>query len=473
MALSHNSRIIGVAVLVFVYLTSSCEKQLEIELPIDRVTSDYVFQSNSTAAGVLTGIYYNLCISGVTSGSSGISVMTGLLSDELDLFPSSEGVLRTYYENALFRSNSVAPWSELYDIIYRTNVALEGISSSEKLSPNVKRQLLGEARFIRAFCYFYLVNIWGDVPLLLTSDYKENSVKPKSPSNDVYSSVIEDLQFAKEMLNDEYLNAADASSISEERTRANKYAAAALLARVYLYQKRWLDAQEQATFVIDHSTLYNLVELDKVFLKNSNEAIFQIQPLNAQIFNTEDARLFIMTSGSDQFAHPVFLSSSLIKVFSEDDLRKKSWIGVDSTGGVHYYPFKYKFYKIEDPNMEYVMILRLAEQYLIRAEARAELGQLSEGASDLNQVRKRAGLIEIVPSSKEILVDSIMKERQYELFTELGHRWFDLKRTDRLNNVMEEVAPLKGTVWRPYQALFPIPEQDITYNSNLKQNEGY
>ncbi len=98
-----------------------------------------------------------------------------------------------FYRNNL---NNQTPtfWSEIYKHVYTVNVALEGLSKSSTLTPAVKQQLMGEAKFLRAFFYFYLVNLYGDVPLVLTSDYKANSQLARTPGNLIYQQIIADLK---------------------------------------------------------------------------------------------------------------------------------------------------------------------------------------------------------------------------------------------------------------------------------------
>jgi hypothetical protein len=119
------------------------------------------------------------------------------------------------------------------------------------------------------------------------------------------------------------------------------------------------------------------------------------------------------------------------------------------------------------------MALRLAEQYLIRAEARTWLGNLDEAKQDLNKVRARVGLPPTPATTQQEILDAVMHERQLELFTEWGHRWFDLKRTGRMDSVMTRVTAEKGTVWKPHYKLFPIAQEEINRNPNIVQNPGY
>ena len=125
------------------------------------------------------------------------------------------------------------------------------------------------------------------------------------------------------------------------------------------------------------------------------------------------------------------------------------------------------------PATEYYMVFRLAEQYLIRAEARVQLGQTSLGITDLNALRNRAGLESISTGlSKEQAVIAVAKERQTELFTEWGHRWFDLKRTGKASGVLSAM-PIKQPWKGDYQLLYPIPADEIVRDHFLVQNPNY
>ena len=133
-------------------------------------------------------------------------------------------------------------------------------------------------------------------------------------------------------------------------------------------------------------------------------------------------------------------------------------------------PFKYKAQEYTGTTVEYSILLRLAEQYLIRAEARVHLGDLTGSKLDINTIRNRAGLNNTESISEDDILQDIINERKFELFTEHGHRWFDAKRLD----IAEEIlAPLKSN-WRSTDVLFPIPEKELLTNPNLTpQNPGY
>ncbi len=454
--------------IAFPLLFCSCKKFLDVGNPPDKVISKYVFESNASAIAAVTGIYPSL--NDIVHGGSSISVCCALTADELSAHPTAYSQLG-FYTNS---GNGQFYWSLFYTTIYRLNAALEGLSASKGVDLVIRNQLIGELLFLRAFCYFYLVNLYGDVPLLMTTDYKLNSIAPRSPVGDIYESIVRDLNTAKELLSDDYL-AANIVSTSEDRIRPNKMVASSLLARVNLYLNKWNDAILESSLVINNQ-LYAIDNLEDVFMKNSKESIWQIQPqpLDGIYFNTWDARMFVLENGPNDSQNPVWISEFLLSAFEEGDQRFINWIGVDSSTGIKYcYPFKYKHYKNGEPAIEYSTVLRLAEQYLIRAEAKLKIGDLVATRSDLNIIRKRANLKAINFENPDQLAEAILHERQTEFFTEWGHRWFDLKRIGNVDKLMSIIVPQKGGEWFPYKKVFPIPFEDIRLNPNLKQNEGY
>jgi hypothetical protein len=466
-----------------IFCQISCKKLVENDPPPNAIVSATVYTTDATAAAVLTGVYTKMANNGFAfaTGLNSISVLAGLYSDELTLFggtSNGNSTLVRYYTNNLSSSADVNPWQGTYQCLIAVNTAIENLSNSTPLTPSVKQQLIGEAKFIRAFCYFYLVNFYDDVPLALTSDYRTNSNLRRTEKSDVYQQIITDLKDAQNLLNDTYLDATLKAS-SSERVRPTKWAATALLSRVYLYTGDWVNAEAQASVIISNNSFFTLSTLNNAFLKASagnQEAIWQLQPVNSG-WNTEDARVFVLNT-TPSGSKPVYLDTLLVKSFETGDLRRTVWVKDTIYSGKPYsYPTKYKIAKSGSPVTEYLMVLRLAEQYLIRAEARAQQNKLPEAIADLDKIRQRAGLSLIALTnpgiSKPSLLTAILHERQVELFTEWGHRWLDLKRTNNVDAVMSIVTPLKGGTWRPYKALYPIPSYDLMLDRNLVQNSGY
>lgn len=468
----------------------SCRKFIEVPSPSNSLTSENVYADDATATAVLISLYSMLSAGSTTINTSTINttaLATGLTGDELTLYGGSANALTQLVQNYL---NQISPglptipaslsWYDLYSRLYNVNLAVERISNSTNLSKNVHQQLTGELLFLRSFIFFYLVNLYGDVPLTKTSDYRVNSRLPRAPVSKVYEQIISDLKQAVNLLGDNYVSA-DSKTKSVDKVRPNKWTATALLARVYLYTADWTNAEIQASLIINNPN-YQLDSLNGVFLKNSSEAIWQLQPVNPG-WNTWDAFVFVLpstgpTANSSTDGHPVFLSDQVIQSFEDNDKRKLKWVDsitVNTPAGIgtYFFAYKYKSATLNAPLTEYLMVFRLAEQYLIRAEARAQQDKISDARSDLNAIRMRSGLPNTTAGDKQSLLNAIIHERQVELFTEWGHRWFDLKRTNRINEIMNTIAPLKGTSWNKNWELWPIPLYEIKQNPNLVQNPGY
>jgi starch-binding outer membrane protein, SusD/RagB family len=318
--------------------------------------------------------------------------------------------------------------------------------------------VMGEARFLRAFCYYYLTAFFGDVPLVLETDAKKTAFLPRAPVAEVYRQMIADLQAADGLLTNDNSNAF-----------AGKLACEALLARVYLHGEDWSNAEKYSTAVIGSGLLALETDLDRAFLRPSKETIFQLEPVSRP-YNAMEGHLFGVPAFDKA---PVYdLLPGLAAAFEPGDRRKAHWTKSYTVGGVTYHiPYKYKIYWSGSASNEYNVVLRLAEQYLIRAEARARQANIAGAVDDLNVIRHRAGLPGLSPTmtSGECLL-AIEKERRLELFTEWGHRWFDLRRTGRAHAVLSLV---KGPYWDRTDQLYPVPEGEIQLNPHLSQNEGY
>jgi hypothetical protein len=469
--------------LLFVLCFCNCRRVIEVDSPVTSTNGANVYQSDATATAVLTGIYTNMSAQNNLLPGAYLSTMflyPALTADELTLYNPNDGNLVPFYKNDLTSSFSVY-WNNIYSIIFVANSAIEGLNGSSGLTPAIKQQLLGEAKFIRAFCYFYLVNLFGDVPLTLTADYKTNAVLSRTPITDVYQQIIQDLEDSQNLLSDKYLKSDALSAYSsgtEQRVRPTKWAATALLARVYLYIENYAKAEAAATSVINNS-LFKLSTLAGAFKMNSFETIWALQPVGiATKSNTGEGAIFILPStGPNNSLNDVYLSRNLINSFETNDLRKANWVNSVVAGGItYYYPYKYKVGLVNTPTSEYSIVLRLAEQYLIRAEARAYgagIG-LPGAITDIDTIRTRAGLPKYSGVvNKDSVLKTILHERQVELFTEWGHRWFDLKRTKTINAVMDTTTRQKGGIWSSYKSLYPIAQSELSLDPNLVQNAGY
>ncbi|MEJ7820692.1 MAG: RagB/SusD family nutrient uptake outer membrane protein [Chitinophagaceae bacterium] len=436
---------------------------MKIDPPINQLNSQLVFSSDNTATSAVTGIYSTMMATNEQVYNSALTLYGGLSADELYYF--TPNYTDELYTNQLsIASHSMIErniWTPSYKYIYMANACIEGIASSTALSPAIKNRLRGEAKFIRAFCFFTLVNLFGDVPLTLSTNPGINSTSARSPKTNVYDQIINDLEESVNLLPESYA--------TTERVRPNKWAAEALLARVYLYNKEWAKAETKATTVINAGPYMLLPNPNDVFLGSSKEAIWQLKPVNPSR-NTYEGRMILPSTSS---AQPIYLlTSGQVSAFEKGDLRKSSWAKAQTfSGQTYYYPYKYKVRGAAGiPITEYYMVLRLAEQYLIRAEARAQLNNLIGAINDVNKIRNRSGLINVNPIDQISMLLAVEQERRVELFSELAHRWFDLKRTEKANSIL---SPLKGTNWQFTDQLWPIPQDQINLNPALTQNPGY
>lgn len=464
---------------------SSCKKFVEIGDPKDELASGSVFVNDATANSAIVGIYSDMNAFNYQFANVLTTFLGAMSSDEFVY----AFTLANFDE---FKNNSITPgntyvglqWSQPYEFIYRANAIIEGASASTTLTPAVKNQVLGEAYFVRAFCHFYLVNMFGDVPLITDTKVVENSDKPRTPKAEVYAKIISDLIESKNLLVNAYPGGG-------ERTRPNKVAATLLLARAYLYTDQFLLAEQEATAVIsspgytllNNADPANAAHMTKSFLKNSNEAIWQLQVVNVALGrNTWEGNTIVPVS------QPLYRMTNdvtgIIPAFESGDNRYVNWVGKyvppATPTQTFYYPFKYKVRvgTVGVAPTEYSMVLRYAEAYLIRAEARIQLEKLSDGKDDLNVIRRRAGLIDLgVPANKAAGMLLVEKERRLELFGEWGHRWFDLKRWKSLTTPgktrADDILPATKTAWKSTSVLFPIPTEAVSTNPNMVQNPGY
>lgn len=425
------------------------------------LTGDKVFSSDASAEAAVLGLYSHMMSVQLGIINGGATLYAGLTADELNTTSSDAELLA-------FATNSITPvsnlglarlWTQNYINIYHANAVLEGLSRSSSLTPQLSSRLKGEALLVRALHHFYLASFFGDIPVVRSTDPVVNSTLRRTPIADVYQQIISDLREARVLLPEAYYTAG--------RNRPNRWTAAAFLARVYLYTQDWQKADEEASAIMA-SGLYQLETLNKVFLAGSTEAIWQLSPVSANS-NTGEGNAFIPASATTK---PIYIiTSSFLNAFETGDKRKGEWIRATTVSNQSfYYPYKYKVKTGGAPYTEHNNVFRLAELYLIRAEARVHTNNLTGALADINLIRTRAGLPPINLATQPSLLSAIEQERRIELFAEWGHRWFDLVRTNRADAVLDSE---KSPWWQPHDKLYPILQEDIIRNPLLIQNPGY
>lgn len=445
---------------LFLLLLSSCEDFIDIDDPDYLLNYESVFSDPQTVEATLLGVYAQLRSNVLLTGApQGLNILLGSYTDELDYFSVYSLPEEAFYRNILLPSNETVNdlWNGCFNMIYTANTILEGTEDSIYLTPEDRDQFRGEALFIRGLIHFYLTNLFGEIPYIITTDYEYNKIIGKEKQDEIYARIIRDLKEAQDLLSE--------TDNTGYKVRPNRKTATALLARASLYNKEWEKAIEYASELIQ--TTEWETDISKIFLKESPSILWQLQP-QFEGQNTLENQAFVFYT----IPPPVrALTPTIVEAFETDDLRKTNWVNSVTDGDrTFYYAYKYQHGVGEPFDSEYSVIFRLSEQYLIRAESLSQIGDLSSAATDLNKVRTRAGLDEIVPNDKESLIAAITHERQVEFFTEHGHRFFDLK---RLNLLTLTLTPTKAG-WKEAHRLLPIPERELLLNPNLKpQNPGY
>jgi hypothetical protein len=438
-------------------LVAGCKKLVEVDTPENQLTTDKVFADTTSAIAAMVNAYtlFDKTIDPV------YNKYMGIYTDELN-FASSNSATLEFKQSVVTPTNSMISniWSTNYFSIYSCNQIIEQLQQAPKIPSAVANSLSAEAKFLRAYSNFYLVNTFGAIPLILTTNVDQTSRAARSDTAAVYAQIVKDLKDAQSILSENHAG--------NTKVRANKWAATALLARIYLYQQKWADAESQATAVINSGLYTPLNDPSALFLAGSNETILQFWTQNGAI---TDAASLITTSGVPTY--PV--SDNLLAAFEAGDQRKTNWLKSTTvtsggTTSTYYYPYKYHNNTANSALPEYLSALRIGEQYLIRAEARAQQGNIPGAILDINVIRNRAGLANLAASmSQKACIDAVMQEWRIEFCFEWGHRFLELRRTGRLNTVM---SAYKST-WLPRAVLLPLPQKELTYDASLIQNSGY
>lgn len=378
-------------------------------------------------------------------------------------------------------------WEHWYKTIGRANYAIafareEGGANSERL--------IAEAKFLRAYTYFFLVRGWGDIPIQGEITFEngnpvidpEADLSVRDPKEEVYAYIEQDLLDAIAVLpaKSEY----DARNLG----RATKGAAQALLAKVHLYQEEWQLALDYANAVIssgEYGLESNYEDIWREYSENGIESIFEIQARGEDI--AHGVQQYSTTQGARGasgwgwgFNTP---SQDLLNAFNaEDDTIRRNatiifagetlWDGREVSESVENPMYNEKAYSSANAGAgdgdKNVRVLRYAEILLIKAEAAARLGDLETAMGALNEVRERVGLEPVEGLAQQELLDKIFQERRLELAFE-HDRWFDLIRTEQAPAAMAT----HGVEFQERHWLFPIPENQLIQTPSMEQNPGW
>jgi len=453
---------VGITAILF---NSGCQKQLDIK-PQDSVESELALKTSKDVQGVLIGAYTAAGLRGIYGGRFQSS--TDFLGDDGDF--SYFGTFSDYTElnnKAITVNNAFVEglWNAGYNTIGVCNTVLANLNL---VDPTKKATFEGEARFLRGMVYFDLARAygraWNDgsptanlaVPIVLkpTTSISGIEMVKRNTVAEVYAQAIADLQFAE-------------ANLASKSTYASSAAASAVLARIYLTQEKYAEAEAEADKVIESGD-YALVEhySDEFQVKeqatrvfNTSEDIFAIQISNQSGYNALNE---VYASSAFGGREETYLNGQFFDMFEAGDDRINQ-VTDDS--------FTSKF----NNAFANVVVIRLAELYLVRAEARILKpgADLTGAAADINIIRHRALLEDTEAASAADLLTAVKHERRVELGFE-GFRLFDLKRyketTYSIDGDGNHVDPFD---WNSPKLIFPIPKRERDANPLLVQNEGY
>ncbi len=450
-----NIKITTLFILFFACL--SCNKQLDIK-PTQSVENSEALLTSNDVEAALVGSYSDLVDFDMYGG--GIFVCADLLGDnnELEWSGTYQGMTQIYTKSIPVDNQFVSDtWLAGYTAINDVNNVLGAL---DVVLDEKKDRVEGEAKFIRGACLFDLVRMfgkaWNDgnpstnpgVPIVLTATtiITGESQLPRNTVAEVYAQAIKDLKDAEALLP------------AENGFFANSVAASAMLARIYLQQGDYENAANSAnkaiTDALDNGYGLNAKYADEfpnpsspAPVPNTPEDLFAMQVTTSS--GTNVFQEFYSANGRGDIA----ISDKHLDLYEPGDDR----LNLFYTSGGSTYTGKFE-------NLYgNVHILRLAEMYLVRAEANFRMGTSigADPVDDINTIRNRVNLPDY--TSGELTLDKILLERKLELAFE-GFTLHDLKRTESAAGVFN---------WNDPKLVYPIPQRELRVNANLTQNEGY
>ncbi|MEJ6982217.1 RagB/SusD family nutrient uptake outer membrane protein [Pedobacter sp. P351] len=468
-----------------------CEKFLD-QKPGNSLTREDFFKTEADANAAIIGVYDALQLNVdefLNWGESRADLVTAVTPTGTDATAITNALnLTDLYDHLFDITKPVLTWDHVYLMIARANTVIEAVPEIPSLDQRFTQQesdaIVGEALFLRALGYFYLVKTFDEVPLMLEApandevDYR----LPKSSASTILDQIEADLILAEKMTN------ADYTSNDKIRGRVTKGAVNALQTDVFLWRAKYAEAAAAAKKVIDNNALYSLMTAENWFnmfgQKNSRESIFEVQ----FDFRLNENNSLKGVAGSFE------LNNTLYTIFTQENdlVRGIKNTFVDRGNGRSFW----KYHGLNnqdigrptnDPNF---IVYRLADVILMRAEALAHLGvaERNEALVLINQIRVRAGLDpfdDVIDPDTGFLVDVILNERAMELAME-GKRWFDLLRVAKndgrpevlinkvlLSRPVGDRKSIRARIIDPRGWYLPISQNELNKNPNLVQTSYY
>ncbi|GAB3991977.1 RagB/SusD family nutrient uptake outer membrane protein [Spirosoma daeguense] len=444
-----------ILLLLCLLTVSSCRDFLDVK-PLESISDTETITNQNSALTALRGVYSALGDGGYY-GTSFQSI--GYLSGDNVQWTGSQSQVQEFINKRVNADNSTiaSAWNAIYRTINRANNVLAKVPTvtDPSFTTALKNQYVGEAYAIRALAYFDLARTFGGVPIITSPTAKptDNSGIKRSTQADTYAQVIKDLDAAEPLL-----------PTTVDRYRVTQRTVFALKSRFYLYQKNYAKAEEYATKLISDATNYRLLKPYGAFFQSdargTAESVFEIFYNGTTEVNSHRGQWQPQTNGGTRQWAP---NDALVTLLNNPLIGGNRSVLVAKDNQNRWYGNLYYRNPASDPSY----IFRIAEAYLIRAEARAQQDKLPDALTDLNAVRDRAGLTALTAtttSTKDAVLLAIENERRVEFALE-PHRWFDIVRTGRAAAVFN--------VTDVNRYVLPIPVQQLLADKTLEQNPGY
>lgn len=477
--LKDKTQKIALVLIGLFFILASCKKILDRDIILSP-TDQNAFQSPSDINHGLAGAY---------------ALLRNFLPDQLFLFgdiqaenfnnPKNKG---SRLETDLQRRSGIADlvqagagdWNGFYKTIAQCNLILERIPTVSGYSVGQEQRYVGEARFLRALCYFYLARFYGEVPLVLKAVDVSNI--PRSPQDKVFETINADLDIA-------ITNLTASNPEGDRNIRATKGAAIAIKAHVMAWLHKYDECEKLCNTVITtgpYSLLTDSAALINIFIGKSPEGIFELdfdsknnELQKNRMYNRPLGRPYYKDQsdgggGTDDYV--LGFTTAVRKTLFPDanrDIRRDVWFVKDTWTKDILYFGKYRTLQSQGDttsqniNESNMILTRLADIILLRAEALNELGRTPEAVTELNKIRNRAK--RTTYKSGGLLADTILLERRKELLGE-GQYFFDLVRTRLMAKYHSKI---KQADWYEKGAwLLPISASNIAAsNFVITQNE--
>jgi starch-binding outer membrane protein, SusD/RagB family len=443
-----------IPILIF-FLTTSCTDLLEPK-PIDLLTDDVVLNEPKDVPNVEIGLYSAfrpIIPAAVIAGDATADMLihNGTFTQYREL-----GTKQITSANA-----SVATlWGSIYNTVYLANFIIERLPQVSGVTAAQRDRVLGTAHFLRGYAYFVALYSFGGVPKVTDIAIDVNRNIARASESEILDFILDDYSEALSKVPSSTSNAAF----------VNEFSVRAALAKYYLYLGNNAQAESFATSVISSNEYLLEPKFENLVIKDfTAEAIFEVGYTLADDPGTNGSiglnNLFV---GRREIIPSNQVIVSLASVESGERFSTISFNASNLKGSDN--GWSVAKYGTADEDNNNVVVFRLAEMYLIRAEARAKLNNLTGSRNDLNVLRDRAKAPAITSASQSQLIQLIEDERRFELAFE-GHRWYDLVRTSRAKTVMSAFS----SNWKDAYELWPIPQREILNNPALaeNQNPGY